>query len=454
MLDEQVKDLCNKLKPIIGQKAEGLWLAYLTADTIDLKREAESFIQMFAVRHLNLRVDDQVIRLPPPTPEQARGDIHLGEIFYGNKDVGPLYLRKDELSRHTGIYSITGGGKSNLAQHILLGLLEQEIPFLVVDWKRSYREILGLPNAHVKKVKVFTVGRSTNSALSWNPLRPPPGVAFQTWISTVAESLERSHISGQGVAEVLTEILDRKFSDLGFYEGKQMHYPNFFDVRDELARVKVLRGRRMLWVDTCVRIVRTFTYGPAAKAFNARNPVALENFLNDYVILEIDQELSAPLRTFFMEIILRWIYLYRLTQGEVSGLRSMVVLEEVHNLFPRNQFEKNMASSLDLIFRQIRGFGTGLLTITQHPSLVPISILGNCHCLVFLPLSHEDDIQVARKALFLPFYEQQYLNWLKTGEGIVKIQGRFNPCHVRFPFVPVKKGGVTDEMLEGGSLRE
>ncbi|HEU0009902.1 MAG TPA: zonular occludens toxin domain-containing protein, partial [Verrucomicrobiae bacterium] len=90
-----------------------------------------------------------------------------------------------------------------------------------------------------------------------------------------------------------------------------------------------------------------------------------------------------------------------LEQGESDSLRHVTVLEEVHNLFPKSLFEKQTTNSLENVFREIRGFGEGLVNITQHPSLLPIYILGNCNTQIYLGLQHEDDIITAKRALFL-----------------------------------------------------
>ncbi|MBI4328210.1 MAG: ATP-binding protein [Chloroflexi bacterium] len=125
----------------------------------------------------------------------------------------------------------------------------------------------------------------------------------------------------------------------------------------------------MLWADSCLRILRTFIFGPASGAFNARHPIKLEDLLTHPVIFELVQELPKPLRVFFSDVILRWTHLYRLGQGETHWLRHVTVLEEVHNLFPKTNLEKQVTNSLENIFREIRGFGKGLVNITQHPSL-------------------------------------------------------------------------------------
>jgi len=211
-----------------------------------------------------------------------------------------------------------------------------------------------------------------------------------------------------------------------------------------------LRGRRMLWQDSCARILNTFTFGPAAGAFNARHPTPLEEVLQRPTIVELDQELPKPLRVFFSDIILRWIHLYRLGQGESDSLRHVTFLEEVHNLFPKTMIEKQASNSLENVYREIRGFGEGLVSITQHPSLIPVYILGNCNTQIYLGLQHQDDIVTAKRALFLEQGEVVYLDRLPVGEGIVKIKGRVDPCHTRFPLVPVIKGTIGDDMVAAG----
>ena len=444
MWEQELRDICRKLKPIIGRQADALWVAYAIAETPESKREAEALIQMFRVRHLSQTSADQHILLPPPSPEAATGEFYLGNIVYGERPLSPLYLRRENFVKHIGVFSITGGGKTNLAQVLLLGLLEKQIPFLVVDWKRSYRALLTLDLPKTRDIRFYSVGRKTASPFNWNPLRGPPGVHPKTWISVVAEALEKSHISGPGVADIFIELLDRKFDEFGFYDGVPAQYPNFFDASEELERAQ-FRGRRMLWRDSCSRILKTFTFGPAAGAFNARHPTNLENLLDKPVVIELDQELPKPLRVFFTDIILRWIHLYRLAQGETDELRHVTFLEEVHNLFPKSTIEKQAANSLENVFREIRGFGEGLVSITQHPAMMPIYILGNCNTQIYLGLQHEDDIMTAKRALFLENRDEVFLDRLKVGEGIVKIKGRIDPCQVRFPLVPIRKGAVADD---------
>lgn len=452
MWDNEIRLVCRKLKPLLGARADALWTAYLTAETMKSKQEAEALIHTFAARYLSNLVDDQGIFLPPPSREDAAGEFPLGTVTYAKNGLFSLSLRRENFLKHIGIFSITGGGKTNVAQILLLGLLDKGIPFLVVDWKRSYRALRTLQQPRVRDIRVFTVGRKGPNPFHWNPLRAPPGVHPKTWISVVVEALEKSHLSGPGVADILIEVLDRKFEENGIYQNPDGKLPNFYDARAELDRVQ-FKGRRLLWQDSCIRILNTFTFGPAGGAFNARNPIKLEDLLDQPVIIELDQELPKPLRVFFSDIILRWIHLYRLGQGETDALRHVTFLEEVHNLFPKSLIEKQATNSLEIVFREIRSFGEGLVNITQHPSLLPIYVLGNSNTQIYLGLQHQDDIFTAQRSLFLDKGDEVFLDRLAVGEGIVKIKGRINPCYVRFPLVPVVKGAIRDDSYDtGGGL--
>ena len=86
--------------------------------------------------------------------------------------------------------------------------------------------------------------------------------------------------------------------------------------------------------------------------------------------------------------------------------------------------------------------------------MIPIYILGNCNTQIYLGLQHEEDIFTAKRALFLENRDEVYLDRLRVGEGIVKIKGRVDPCHVRFPLVPVQKGVVLDDYQPPGGQND
>ena len=448
MNSHEVMETCRKLKPIIGSKADRLWHLYLSEDEKGRKDIALQ-IEILAEKLLRkepLQADKILLR--PPSPLQAEGGFLLGDIVYNDKRLHKLHLCEADIIKQVGIFSITGEGKTNVALLLALQLLRKGIPFLIVDWKRTWRSILSLSDIYpeLKDIQIYTVGREI-CPFHWNPFRAPPNIHHKSWIYVVTEVLEKSHLAGQGVADLFLKIYEKLFREFGFKNGNgNKIFPNFYDGVHELSKLKVF-ARELLWKQSAGRVLKSFTFGPGSKAFNSRQPLKLEELLQKPVILELDQELSKPLRTFFTELILRFIHLYRLSQGETDAIRHVLFLEEVHNLFPRLRYDQDTNSSLESVYREIRAFGQGLVSITQHPSLLPIYLLGNCHTQIFLGLQHEKDVRAARESLFIKPEEENYLDKLNVGEGIVKVKGRINPCLVKFPLVPVVKGLITDDSL-------
>lgn len=410
------------------------------AENFKGRQNLKENIEIIAEKYLNQKpLDNDQILLPPPSKENSKGTFLVGNVQYNKENLHPLYLKPEDFIKQVGIFAITGEGKTNLAYLQALQLLKNKTPLMIIDWKRSWRNLLSLNLPELKDVKVFTIGRDTLPFL-WNPLRPPPGADKNLWISTVAEALEKSHLSGPGVAYHFQKIYTKLFRNL-----PDNFCPNFYDGLKEMKQVKVF-GRELLWKQTALRIFQTFTTGSASKAFNARNPIKLEELLDKPVIFELDMELPKSLRVFFSEMILRWIHLYRLGQGETDKLRHVLFLEEVHNLFVESGFNKD-AGSLENVYREIRGFGQGIVSITQHPSVLPVYLLGNCHTQIYLGLQHEADIRAARRALFLGRNEEAYPSLLNVGECIVKVKNRVEPCLVKTPLVKVSKG-LSDEDLK------
>ncbi len=443
---EETENLCKKLKPVIGTQADKLWHMYLAEDQQNRKNFAQE-IEIIAEKFLkNNTLENPQILLEPPIEKDSNGEFLIGDITYNKKKLHELHLKKEDFLKQVGIFAITGEGKTNLAYLLALQLLKSKIPFMVIDWKRSWRNLLSLKdeNPELKNVQVYTVGRDTLPFL-WNVFRAPPGTDREFWIETIAEALEHSHLSGPGVAYHFNKIYSK------VYKGIPVDfYPNFHDGLREIKNIRVF-GREQNWKQTALRIFQSFTLSKASKVFNARDPIKLEELLDKPVILELDLEMPKPLRVFFSEMILRWIHLYRIGKGETDNLQHVLFLEEVHNLFSQNGFY-GTSKSLENLYREIRGFGQGLVSITQHPSMLPIELLGNCHTQIYLGLQHKDDIEMARKSLFLNHEEDFYLNALNVGECIVKIKNRVEPCLVKTPLVPVKKGIVTDEWLKIFSL--
>lgn len=438
-----IEAVCRKLKPILGDKAVQLWYRWLAADWQE-KKDLEVTIQMIAEKVLKDNpLEERKILLPPPTEEQAKGDYILGNVIYKDRKLFPIHLKESDLIRQIGIFSVSGGGKSNVSMLLCLELLKEgKVPWLCIDWKRQYRSMFSLQDfPNMEKVEIYTIGRDVIPFL-WNPFRPPPGTDFKAWLAVIVECLEKSHLAGLGVGDIITNLFFKLHNSV----KDDSFYPNFYDGMRELLKMKV-GGREFLWWQSTKRIFSSFL-GAGSKSFNARHPIKLEELLQKPVILELDESLPKPLRVFITELILKFIFLYRLSQGDSDELRHVTFLEEIHNLTRATKYDEGRIDSLENVARRIRSTGEGLVYIDQHISMLPTFLTGNVHTLILLAQQHEDDVTASRKAMFMSRDDEIYFNLLNTGFGIVKIMERIPPCLVQFYYVPIEKGKITDEWLK------
>jgi len=204
-----VRETLRSLAPVIGERRMlRLWKAYLTADVIE-RRELENVIPAYAADLLGDTPSSPPAGLfPPPPAEVCAGDIILGEVVYGKGIDVPFGLRTQELLRHGGIYGSSGSGKTNAIALIVDGLMDHGVPFLLIDFKRTFRALL----KDYDRVRVFTAGNEQAAPFQFNPLAPPPSADVETWAKKVIAAMSHAYCQGAGSESLLVTALAQAYA--------------------------------------------------------------------------------------------------------------------------------------------------------------------------------------------------------------------------------------------------
>jgi len=458
---DTAKDLCQKLAPEINEKkANALWLSYLSEDNKKDKEELVNQLQLLAVKKLGTDFKDDLILLPPSSKKDAygKGHIYLGDIYYGRENGKPrkkypLYINLEELTNHCVITGMSGWGKSTIARIIGLELLKKHIPFLVFDPDRSWRGLLSLPKdkyPEVEDIQVFTFGRPDVAPLLWNLFLPPPGVKFSTWLAIVTSTpLEASEISGPGSGTYLEdkalEVI-KKFRD-----GELKVLPNIELIKHLIKEDYNVKGRKMLWRQTVERIAKSLTREPIFQNFNSTTPMDLAKILSKPTIIEIDKETPPKYAILFKWIITLWIIVYRLRQGEAKEgrLRHCLFFDDFAQMLPTSRQEQNVGmDSINVMFKEMRKFGQGILVALQESSILPNFVLANTRVHIVFAVQTKRDIEAIENTLFLRKDQLHYPDLLDIGECIVKIKNRVKNCFLKFRNLPIKRGVITDKIIQ------
>jgi len=440
---DRVREICRQLKPILGEKMEQVFQAYLAEDEMG-KQQLEAYLELLQAKHMPVRLDAVATQLVPPNPAHAQGEYELGTVLYGGQDRGAFGLRENEWIQHVGIFGRTGAGKTNLGFKIVEELVKHGKPVLILDWKRNYRDLLTKPL--FKDAKVYTIGRSI-APFTFNPLIPPPGTNPKTWLKKLNEVTAHSYMLGNGVLYLLQQTLDQLYQEFGVYDGTVQRWPTFQDVLDKARKLDV-RGREAGWLSSTLRALASLCFGDMGDLVNHPSANSPDALLDETVILELDA-LTQQDKVFFASALLLWIHHRRMVEPTREQFKHAILIEEAHHLLADARASLIGGQSvMDITFREIREFGESIVLLDQHPSQISMPALGNTYTTICLNLKHSKDVSAMAQCMLLEGEEKDVLGRLEVGQAVVKLQGRAqSPFMIRIPEFQIVKGAVTDEMI-------
>ncbi|MBU0536415.1 MAG: DUF87 domain-containing protein [Nanoarchaeota archaeon] len=447
-----VEELCSKLKPVFGKKIDLLYLKYTIADSMDKKREIEQALGALYHKYLNNSMFSDKILLEPPTQDIIKGEYPLGKIVYPDKELYPFGLREQDWQRHICVSGMSGSGKTTFAYQIIGNLILKKKPYIVFDWKRSFRPLMRID----PETLLFTVGHEQVSNLfRININQPPKGVHPKEWINLLCDIINESFFASYGVHKVLLETLDQAFKDFGVYGGSE-NYPTWKQIKDRLEDMESEHskktGRESEWITSAIRIAHALTFGGFGDALNYKgeHSMAVHELFDKKVIFELDS-LNNSEKKFFCEFLLTYIYKYKKANAlESRNFKNAIIVDEAHNIFLKDRTTFMKESVTDVIYREIREYGTSLICLDQHVSKLSDVVAGNSACNVaFQQMLPQDVDTISGIMQMRDFKVKKYFSMLPVGYAIVKLAERFHsPFLIKAPFIDTKKYAVTDAMIK------
>ncbi len=430
-------DLLRKLEPILKDKTKAYWFFNLLNDDSKSSISNLELLQLITDKKAKLNYQE-VIRLPPPIDkDKLKGKYRLGDVLYPDVKYADFGLKEREFIRHMLIVGMTGTGKTNLSFQVLRQLKQQNKPFLVFDWKKTYRDLKQLPE--FKDLEIIRIA-DEKCDFRFNPLIPPKGVNPKHWLAMLIDVMKHAFYVGHGVEYFLRKGIDYLYDRFGIYEGKT-RYPKLSDL-ELLLKKEYTRGREVLWMSAVKRVLAVLTFsGLLGEVLNVRQHKGIDKLLDKQVIIELDN-LSTTEKIFFIESLLLWIYEYRKLESTREKFKHAIIIEEAHHILSGlKETQAGEETIVETIIRMIREFGESIIVIDQEPSKLSKSILANTNCKICFTLGSGHDVATIAKAMNLTKEEERYIDKLKIGKAIVKLKERFdNPIHIQIPLIKIDKG--------------
>ncbi|GMU24935.1 MAG: hypothetical protein AMXMBFR13_50060 [Phycisphaerae bacterium] len=438
----RAQELCRKLKPVLGRKVDGLWAAYLADSDPGGRADIEQTLELLAAKHLGQSYEPDRSPFPPPSKKFSRaGDIQIGNLSYGQRELYPFLLRSARLKEHILVAGRSGSGKTNLTFVLARAIMARGIKILAMDWKRGYRDLITLH----PDLLVFTVGRDV-SPFRFNPLIPPPECEPHVWIKLIVDVIANAYLGGEGVISLLVAGLEHLYSQARVFDGAPRKWPTIQDLLAWLRTVK-LKGRAAMWQASAERILLAMMYGEFGAALNGQSNRHIQDLLKHNVVLEMDGLPSNSDRTMFSEALTLYLYRYRLAQGPKRDLTNMIILEEAHNLLLAKQTGAK-ESILETSIRMIRQYGMGYVFVDQSASLLSKVAFANSYATLALSQKLRADIQTISGAMNLTEEQRDSLSTLPIGSAVVRLADDHpEPFLVKIPLSPIREGSVSDSQI-------
>lgn len=354
------EDLLRKLAPFLPERVRR-WRRALAAAEPAVRTLIEHQVRVVADKELG-DLDQPLFSLPPR--RTAAGAFHLGTVVY-NGDRWPAGLTPDELVQNLAVFGRSGAGKTNLCFHILKQLVERGVPFLFLDWKRTARHLL--PDLD-RPVRVYTPGRRL-SPFPFNPFLAPPALEHDVYVNLVVDALADAYTLGDGARSLLQKVLTEA--------GGPLTPASVLDRLRAVPDTERVCGWNVSAIRALESLARVHTDTGASQDEMVRA------LTRESTVLELDS-LAPSGKAFLIPVLCLWVYYTMLTGRARERLRFVIVVEEAHHVLFDHRGTRE--SLMQMLLRECRELGMGMIVIDQHPGKVSRVALGNTYASVCLNL--------------------------------------------------------------------
>ena len=425
-----IEKVIDKLKPLMPETVQRLVKNREFADP-EMKTLIEKQILQTAYKHLGNFHNKLLLSLP--SEKKAKGSINLGTVIY-EKEKWPFGISPNELMQNMAIFGRSGAGKTNVSFQLLIQLIQNKIPFLYLDWKRTARHLIPKIKA---KINIYTAGRSL-SEFVFNPFVVPPQVEKHVYLNHTIDALADAYTLGDGAKSILQKAISKCYES-----GNES--PLVADILLEIDKIES-NERVKGWKITTKRALESISLSGIAKAASSQESM-IEKLLKGNTVIELDS-LNQNVKEFLIPLLFFWVYQAKLKDSVREKLSLVVFIEEAHHVFYQGK-TRVKETVMEMLLRQCREIGIGTVIIDQQPSLISTTALANTYTSICLNQKNPSDISKAASLSLVDNDEKKYFSMLPVGWGIVKLQDRWTrPFLVRFPLINVRKGFVTDVVLK------
>ncbi len=243
---------------------------------------------------------EPVFATPTDLPSEGR---MLGRLLVGDTIRYPYRHPNTELSGNTGVFGVTGSGKSSITGHMIEGWMEEDIRVFILDVADEYGWLIHrfpVEKLLVIRARAFPLGLFVNPVGSiLSPL---------AWLARVVGVLRECLFLRDGSCNLLLKIVGEMYRVNGVLGGSN-DYPLFTEVFQKLVTSKFSsQSRHAGFLETLVN--RFHGLLQSFPALNARHSLIPEQVMQRALIIRM-ADLSPSEIDVFTGLFLNWFMAVR-----------------------------------------------------------------------------------------------------------------------------------------------
>ena len=377
--------------------------------------------------------------IPEKWKNRVKRPILFGNIYHmGQIEDTQTYLDLDAFASHMFICGSSGSGKSNTTYNLLQKLIDNKIPFLVIEpAKGEYKiEFAELPG-----VNIFTADDSAYRRLQINPFEFNQGIHIREHLDHITQAIMACWPLYGAMPGLLKQAFEKIYLDHGWdldhserIVNRGSKFPVFADLVTALEKIidesPYSNQSKGDYKGALLNRVSSLCNGFEGAIFGESVGIPDSTLFNKRTIIDLSSIGSDETRSLIMGILIIKLQEYRkaTVTSPNSPLQHVTVLEEAHNILKRCSHEQSADSgnsqgqaveSLCRAIAEMRSKGEGFMIIDQSPGAVDAAAIRNTAIKIAMRLPSKDDCEEIGAALSLNENQIRELSRLDIGVAAI-----------------------------------
>ena len=377
--------------------------------------------------------------IPEAWKKKVKRSVRFGNVYHmGQEESVQTILDLDTFSSHMFICGSSGSGKSNTTYNLLQKLIENRIPFLVIEpAKGEYKIEFG----GLKGINIFTADESPYRLLQINPFEFSAGIHIREHLDNILQVVSACWPLYGAMPGLLKKAFEQVYLEHGWdlehserIIQKKSKFPVFSDLEKALERIidasPYSEQTKGDYKGALLNRVSSLCNGFEGQIFGRSVGIPDRTLFNENTIIDLSSIGSDETRSLIMGILIIKLKNYRkvVSASPNSQLVHVTVLEEAHNILKRCSHETSAESgnvqgaavgSLCRCIAEMRSAGEGFMIIDQSPGAVDETAIKNTAIKIVMRLPSKSDCEEIGAALSLDINQIRELSRLDIGVAAI-----------------------------------